>query len=342
MIGCRYALSTVVENRSNSRYSATTSAEQDTGSFGYRPFAASATARSCAGFRYACSKHTAIASAPAAITASSARSTLAGSSGVRTVPSAARRSRTSKRCLRSTTGLGRTKVGTKSAGIFRLVRPISIRSRKPAVVRIATRAPRRSSTALVPTVVPCTSRRTSRPAIPSARSPERTAELSLCGVDGTLVTTTLPVVSSAAVRSVNVPPTSIPTMNMREAPTRVFRGSVRVPWRQIVADRAASCGLASLRDYSISETSATDSLRHFLDSPFSGLHRQHSEEDEPQHPEHQGHADEQEWPPRHARSGRHRTRFGRLNHRRRDGRVAVLDIGEDALDLLLGLARALF
>src|SRR5207244_4102534 len=66
MIGCRYALSTVVENRSNSRYSATTSAEQDTGSFGYRPFAASATARSCAGFSCACSKPPAIASAPAA------------------------------------------------------------------------------------------------------------------------------------------------------------------------------------------------------------------------------------------------------------------------------------
>src|SRR4029077_16720416 len=54
------------------------------------------------------------------------------------------------------------------------------------------------------------------PAIPSAWSPERTAALSLRGVDGILVTTTLPVVSSAAVRSVNVPPTSLPTMNMRE------------------------------------------------------------------------------------------------------------------------------
>src|SRR5437667_293463 len=40
MIGWRYALSTVVEKRSNSRYSATTSAEPDTGKLGYRPFAA--------------------------------------------------------------------------------------------------------------------------------------------------------------------------------------------------------------------------------------------------------------------------------------------------------------
>ena len=52
--------------------------------------------------------------------------------------------------------------------MLRLVRPISMRSRKPAVVSTATRAPRRSSTALVPTVVPWTSRRTSRAAMPSA------------------------------------------------------------------------------------------------------------------------------------------------------------------------------
>ena len=99
-----------------------------------------------------------MASAPASSAASRARSTEAMSSGTSTEPSAFSRSVTSKRCLRSTTGLGRTKVGTKSAGILRLVRPISMRSRKPAVVRTATRAPRRSRTALVPTVVPWTTR----------------------------------------------------------------------------------------------------------------------------------------------------------------------------------------
>ncbi len=51
MRGCRYALSTVVEKRSNSRYSLTTSAEHDTGRPGQRPLAASATIRSWAGFR---------------------------------------------------------------------------------------------------------------------------------------------------------------------------------------------------------------------------------------------------------------------------------------------------
>ena len=65
----------------------------------------------------------------------------------------------------------------------------------------------------MPTVVPWTSRRTSRPAMPSAgapREPRRLVERR----DGTLVTTTRPVDSSTAVRSVKVPPTSIPTMNM--------------------------------------------------------------------------------------------------------------------------------
>jgi hypothetical protein len=80
---------------------------------------------------------------------------------------------------------------------------------------MATRAPRRSRTALVPTVVPCTRRRTSRLAMPSAASPASSAAASLRGSEGTLVTTTRPVVSSTAVRSVNVPPTSTPTMNMR-------------------------------------------------------------------------------------------------------------------------------
>jgi hypothetical protein len=56
------------------------------------------------------------------------------------------------------------------------------------------------------------------PAHVAARDAERlkagTAAASLRGCEGTLVTTTLPVASSTAVRSVNVPPTSIPTMNM--------------------------------------------------------------------------------------------------------------------------------
>ena len=111
---------------------ATTSAEHDTGRPGARLFAMSAIRRSCAGLRYAWSRQTAIASAPRASAPSSARSTdVAMSSGTSTEPSAFKRSVTSNRRARSTTGLGRTNVGTKSAGILRFVRPISIRSRKP-------------------------------------------------------------------------------------------------------------------------------------------------------------------------------------------------------------------
>jgi hypothetical protein len=50
--------------------------------------------------------------------------------------------------------------------------------------------------------------------MPSAARPSSTAAASLRGREGTLVTTTRPVASSTAVRSVKVPPTSIPTMNM--------------------------------------------------------------------------------------------------------------------------------
>src|SRR5262249_52356372 len=47
-------------------------------------------------------------------------------------------------------------------------------------------------------------------------SPASTAPASSRGRDGILVTTTRPLASSIAVRSVNVPPTSIPIKNMAE------------------------------------------------------------------------------------------------------------------------------
>jgi hypothetical protein len=69
------------------------------------------------GFRYAWSMQTAIASAPASSAASRARSTEAMSSGTSTEPSAFSRSLTSKRCLRSTTGLGRTRWARRARDI---------------------------------------------------------------------------------------------------------------------------------------------------------------------------------------------------------------------------------
>ena len=137
------------------------------------------------------------------------------SSGTSTEPSALSRSVTSKRCLRSTTGLGRTKSGTKSAGILRLVRPISMRSRKPAVVRTATRAPAplehgvRAHGGAVDHAPHVRARDAEGRRGRRGRRPPPG-----CRRDGTFVTTTRPVASSIAVRSVNVPPTSMPMRNM--------------------------------------------------------------------------------------------------------------------------------
>ena len=71
------------------------------------------------------------------------------------------------------------------------------------------RAPRRSSSALVATVVPCASTSTARRrrAAPSTRA---TARAGSSGVDGTLATR-----PSSATTSVNVPPLSIPSRTLR-------------------------------------------------------------------------------------------------------------------------------
>src|SRR4030095_9634062 len=95
-------------------------------------------------------------------------------------------------------------------------------SRCPSVVRSPTRAPLRSSSALVATVVPCTMRSVRASSVSrerpssaaSAPSPStRPAEVS-SGVDALFAITTCPLASTAAT-SVNVPPTSIPIRYMR-------------------------------------------------------------------------------------------------------------------------------
>src|SRR5437764_6735776 len=102
-------------------------------------------------------------------------------------------------------------------------------SRWPSVVSRPTRAPLRSSSALVATVVPCTMRsvRASNPArsVPhsvasSPRPSMRPSDWSR-GVEAHLAMTTRPV-SSTAARSVNVPPTSMPIRHIfiRRGPRR--------------------------------------------------------------------------------------------------------------------------
>ena len=84
----------------------------------------------------------------------------------------------------------------------RVWRPISIRSRKPCVVIIAMRPPRRWMRALVPTVVPWESRRKLPGSMPrrtaNACNPSMIARAGLSGVDGLLPVWTAPVVSSSA------------------------------------------------------------------------------------------------------------------------------------------------
>ena len=90
------------------------------------------------------------------------------------------------------------------------MRPIVGTSSKPAVVSSSTRAPLRSSSAFVPTVVPTVTDASEAASTPAASSERKIAAAGSAGVDGTLATTVRPVSSSSTTRSVNVPPVSMP------------------------------------------------------------------------------------------------------------------------------------
>ena len=160
---------------------------------------ASATARSWAGSRSACSRHTATASTPAGIAGTRRRRRLRSRDRARR---AGRRPRTAGRA--ATSGAGRSANGSYSDG--RAWRAISITSANPRVVTSATRAPAPLEQAFVATVVPWASSsadaRRAPPdrAQPAARASGRPAS--------TAPSTTRP---SSATRSVNVPPVSTPT-----------------------------------------------------------------------------------------------------------------------------------
>ena len=153
-VGGPSAASTVaVVARSNSRTSAATSCEATTNASGSSPRRISATRASCAGSRNANSRQTATASTRARARRLAARCTLASSS-TRITPSGPIRSSTSTHRRRSTTGgVG---ASCRRYRLGRAWRPRNSRSRKPLVVTNAVRASRRSSSALVATVEPCT------------------------------------------------------------------------------------------------------------------------------------------------------------------------------------------
>ena len=146
-------------------------------------------------------------SQPAASSRPTAARIPSSSSGSRTRPCASMRSVTSSLRSRGITG---TKIPVIPYGFGRVRRPSSSTSRKPAVVISPVRASRRSRTALVVVVVPCTIRSTPDAPMPAASSAAITPKAWLSRVVGVLAIRTAPEAPSTRIRSVNVPPTSMP------------------------------------------------------------------------------------------------------------------------------------
>src|SRR6185369_4149457 len=148
-------------------------------------------------------------SAPSESSFFAAAATAASSRGRRTRPSASMRSSTSRRRCRSISG---TKRPFRPYGVGRVRRPSSRTSRNPFVVIRPTVAILRSSIALVVVVVPCTMASSDAGSTPAAASAARTPKAWLSTVVGTLAIRTSPLASSTTIRSVKVPPTSMPAM----------------------------------------------------------------------------------------------------------------------------------
>src|SRR5687768_6034656 len=108
-------------------------------------------------------------------------------------------------------------------------------SRNPSVVTNATGSPARWSSALVATVDPCTSRAPSRGFARVTAS--MTARWNAGGVEGTLTTRRAP--DSNATRSVNVPPTSTPTIVAAVLVCSLLRAGIESrPMQEIPGRRA--------------------------------------------------------------------------------------------------------
>ena len=182
-----------MEVRSNSRISGRISLPTVTCGLGQAARAAAAAARSFAGFAYALTKEIASAPAPASQSARASRAISSGSTGSSTVPSARTRSRASTRRLR---GIAGSKCPVRPQVVGRSRRRISSTSRKPAVVIRPAGPPLRSSSAFVPTVVPCTMVAFVPSPRPAAARPARKPSASLPRVDGTFAVQLRPFSSS--------------------------------------------------------------------------------------------------------------------------------------------------
>src|SRR5207302_805456 len=166
-----------------------TSLDNDTRTPGERSRAIEAILRSCAGLAKEKSRQTAIDSAPASSSAATTSRAAASSRGVRISPEGPTRSGTPAARARGTSGSGRFAHRSYSDG--RCWRPMTSRSANPSVVTRAVTAPRRSSTALVATVVPWAIDETeAAPArLNASRRPRSKPSLWSSGVVGTLQTT---------------------------------------------------------------------------------------------------------------------------------------------------------
>src|SRR5918999_3609551 len=189
-----------------SRKTPAVSCEVDTCEPGWSSSTRAATRCSCSGWRKPHSRQTATDSA-------SSRPSLSRSpcsSSGRSTPSGPLRSGTGTRRSGGTSGGGWPAHRRYSSA--RACRPSSSKSVKPSVASSVVRATLLSSSAFVPTVMPCTKRSTSSASALAAASASRTAsttpsDWSAGGVGALPVTSRSPVSRTA---SVKVPPTSTP------------------------------------------------------------------------------------------------------------------------------------
>ena len=161
-------------------------------------------------------------SAPSSISSRTAWRADASSSGLTTSPRALMRSRMPRVSSRSASGSGFCMMIQPASGPGVCERARCRTCSKFSVTRRPTLAPFSSSTMLVDTVVPCSSAAISEAAMPvssiSCWIPSRIPTDWSLGVDGVFNKRIAPERSSNRSRSVNVPPTSMPSRLLISSP----------------------------------------------------------------------------------------------------------------------------
>ena len=155
MTGPTYALTTVVDVRSNSGARGSTSCDTVTSATSGNSSRTISLARSsCAGFTNEWRNEIAIDSTPNARSRAVAFRTASSSSGTTTFPSASMRSGTARRTRRRTIGSGAGNAASQMSSLY--PRRMSISSRNPWLQMSPARAPFIWIIVLSPVVVPCT------------------------------------------------------------------------------------------------------------------------------------------------------------------------------------------